>query len=434
MVNIKNFLYVSNAYGLLYCLHQYRSWIRYIFFRYRSKKHSPRTDFDDYRIEFAKQYTITNKNENYADTSKPLNLIDTRLKQIKFNYFNSALGFSLIEVLIALSIASIIGIALFSSLDQMTRISNKVDTIIEDDDRMALLHNQLKKDLSGAFVPTQAVEQPIDKDKKNKKPLEKVFYSSNSEKNTLNTLTFITTNPLTSYGSSKPRIARVVYKMVPQKENGQQPSYTLLRQQGPDLEYDTYKQDNKKNRSYAVAEQIKNLTIEYTTTKKSVQKNDSKNPPELETVKEWDSDKNAPKEKAQEETKKKENAATQKNQQSPQNPEKKEKEERIWLPLYATITITLWDARKKHEYTTQLIVPIVGSSFTEPVQEAQKPAQKKQGEQKKDPTPEKGTPPPAKAATPTQGVKVVVAQTPKSKNVFEIIFDKSGPAPAGVKV
>lgn len=280
-------------------------------------------------------------------------------------------GFSLIEVLIALAIASIIGVALFTTLTQMNSLTQNADTIMYEDGRITLLHNQLKKDLSGAFVPTQAVEQPLDKEKKNKKPLQKIFYGTNQEKGMLNTLTFITTNPLASYGSSKPRVARIMYRLIAEKESGNPPTYTLYRQQGNDLEYDSYKQDNKKNRSYMLAEDIKSVTIDYATYKKQEKKTGA--PEVVEIVKEWDSDKLDVKDKEETPAKKEEKAPNDKSQSA----EKKEKKERTWLPLYAKITITLWDQHKKHEQTTQLIVPIAGSSFTEPIQEPAKPSEKK---------------------------------------------------------
>ena len=60
-------------------------------------------------------------------------------------------------------------------------------------------------------------------EKKPKKPLEKVFYSVNKEGN-LNQLSFLTTNPLQVYwsskaGSAKPRIARVLYTLKEEKRH-----------------------------------------------------------------------------------------------------------------------------------------------------------------------------------------------------------------------
>lgn len=347
-------------------------------------------------------------------------------------------GFSLIEVLIALAIASIIGVALFTSITQMSRMSGRLDVIMHDDDRMAVIQHQLKKDLSGAFVPTQAVEQPADKDKKNKKPLQKVFYSSLQEKN-LNILTFITTNPLMSYGNARPRVARVVYKLVAEKEKGTAPFYTLYRQQGNDLDFEAYKQENAKNRAYPVAEHIKSLSVEFSTPKKSPEKSASepndqatakksgapakKENVEWEIVKEWDSDKFDTPEKK--EVPKKDTKSDTKNgdQQQQQKSQEKEKKERKWLPAFAKISITLWDENKKHEYSSQLIVPIVGASFTQTIQEPVKESsKKKEAQQKKEAAQPAQTAPEKKS-----GQKVAVAIVPQSakpKSVFDTMFGK----------
>ncbi|CAN5167534.1 hypothetical protein BH09DEP1_BH09DEP1_1970 [soil metagenome] len=238
------------------------------------------------------------------------------------------LGFSLIELLVAKMIASILGVMLFAAFYQINRFVPVIDnktTIIE---KAALVNAQLEKDFAGIIVPNEfyvrqpkekqpqekkqndadakkdaeqkkkKAEQESDGDEKKKKPFEKIFYSVNKS-GMLDQLSFITTSSLQVYwgsksGSAKPRMVRVLYKLKeePGTKEGKK-SYSLIRKETPKLEFE----DIEKAQEYVLATHIKSLTMDYTAVliepeKKATPQAQNQKPapkPELETkqLKEW---------------------------------------------------------------------------------------------------------------------------------------------------
>lgn len=204
-------------------------------------------------------------------------------------------GFMLIELIVATLIASLISVALLTALSQGNRSQLLIDNTIDVFERISIVANQLEKDLVGAFVPTQAEKdgdkdtEPADTtsgnekkgdekkaspakkdeqsskdtDKKDKehKPIEKIFYSTNKE-GMLDTLTFVTNNPLTVFvskdvGVVKPKAVRVQYTLKP--EPGKKDSYALFRQESNQLDLAEY----KNVRPYEVIGGVKKCTVKF---------------------------------------------------------------------------------------------------------------------------------------------------------------------------
>lgn len=301
-------------------------------------------------------------------------------------------GFTLIELLIATFIASILGALLFSALYQVNRFVPVVDNTTAIYEKASLINAQLERDFSGTTAPNefyyrqpepekkkkQETEKKQDEEKKKteeakkkeageaeseeksekkpKKPLEKIFYSTNKEGN-LEQVSFITTNPMQVYwtaktGSAKPRIARVQY--VLKEEKGTPKSYSLIRKESGNLEFEPI----TKAQEQVLAEGIKSLTVEYTY---YVPESPEK-----------------PKESKQEEAAKKESAAKAK------EPKKRETKKTVeWIPQERTLRepqgergreepsqlpltpqivelkISLWDAQKKRStpFTFKIRIP-----------------------------------------------------------------------------
>ncbi len=225
-------------------------------------------------------------------------------------------GFILIELLIATLIASMIGIILMSALYQSNRFQQTIDNAIDLYSRAMLVHNQIEHDVMGAFVPIEAEQQKEGKKaiakskesegKKNKekeeekierkkiKPIKQIFYSANRD-GRLETLTFITNNPMAVYwgkrtGKAKPKVARVVYSIKPDMEHKN--SFILYRQEGSNLDIASYKATNPKSpRSYEVIDGIKNIEVEYIAIiEKEPKKKNEKKEREFRTIKEWRSE------------------------------------------------------------------------------------------------------------------------------------------------
>ncbi|MFC1843131.1 type II secretion system protein J [Candidatus Dependentiae bacterium] len=206
-------------------------------------------------------------------------------------------GYILLELLIASAISAFVLGALFTSFNQANMALQTMDTISSIDMRILLLNNQLEKDISGAFVPFERKKQPLDttskktstKDDKGKQksstdkaksdkpkekfkdvPLKKGFLSKNKGEN-IELLTFITTNPIKAFANqkegikAKPRIARVKYTLVPEKERArgkQKRSFKLLRQEDFSIGFADF--EKKKPRSYVLIKNIKKMSVLYT--------------------------------------------------------------------------------------------------------------------------------------------------------------------------
>ena len=107
------------------------------------------------------------------------------------------------------------------------------------------------------------------KEEKLKPKIDKIFFSENKGAN-LQTLTFISNNPLPVYWSKKagkpqPKMVRIVYRLQP--DPARRDSYRLMRQEGDDLSYAAYDPkiplEKQKYRPYEVIDGIKNLSVLY---------------------------------------------------------------------------------------------------------------------------------------------------------------------------
>lgn len=289
-------------------------------------------------------------------------------------------GFSLIELLVATLIASILMTLLFAAFYQINRFVPVVDSRTEIMEKAALVNAQLEKDFAGIIVPNEFYDrQPKQKetlrqaqgdqdkeakqkddaakkkaeadkdnqpkaDEKKKRPLEKIFYSVNKN-GMLDKLSFLTTSSLQVYwgpksGSAKPRIVRVLYALKENKvtKDGKK-SYSLIRKESPKLEFD----EIEKSTEYVLADNVKSLTMDYTAVliepEKKPSANQAQKPapapakPEIEIkqLAEW-KEKNQESETAQGEKK-----------------DKNEKQMPL-VPQVISMDISFWDAAKKRSF------------------------------------------------------------------------------------
>jgi len=297
-------------------------------------------------------------------------------------------GFTLLELLIATLLASIVAGILFAALYQVNRFVPLIDSMTGVAERAALLNAQLERDLSGATVPLefytrqpkkeepkqpgQAEKKEQDEQKQNaqkkekeaksasaqqeepKKPLEKVFYGVNKD-GMLHQLSFITTNPLQVYwseksGSARPRMARVLYTLKPEpatKKNAKK-SYVLVRQESANLEFDAIA-SGQSAKEMVVIDSIKSCTVEYTSILVEEPQSDEQEEEEKETGKK----------------EQKEQQATGKKRSVKKNldwlDKKEESEEKQKLPLMPSMvefTIALWDAKKVRSHTYPIKIKI----------------------------------------------------------------------------
>jgi hypothetical protein len=230
----------------------------------------------------------------------------------------------LIELIVATLIASMIGALLLTALSQGTRFQRSVDMLVDMSLRVGIATNQLEKDFMGAFIPMQArlkeekdedadesadnkkedqgaqkksaepkKETPKTENKQDKinkpaeKPLEKIFYATTKSGN-LDTLTFITNNPLTVFvgkdvGIVKPKIVRAQYTLKPENENDKKSdTFVLMRQESNELDLSKY----TNVRAYELIGGIKDFSITYTARIKKENEKTKKDSVQADTHKE----------------------------------------------------------------------------------------------------------------------------------------------------
>ena len=290
-------------------------------------------------------------------------------------------GFILIELLISLVITSLMGVALFNGFAQTNQFTQVVDSFINISSKAAIVHQQLDHDITGICIPFSAVEEEKEakepekpeqepkkeaearkEDKrKERKPLTHVFFSKNKGE-LLDTLTFITNNPLQVYwsekaGEAKPRIARVVYRL--EKEDGQKDTYRLLRQESNQLAYEAFgKEAAKPVRALELIDGIKNFSINFSVATERKEEGEEKGKRinvEYKVLKEWD------------------------REQIKKDEQKKMKP----LPDLLIIALTLWDDKKERDVSFEFKIPILVTEYPEKKQKKKTEQQPKSLQQQR---------------------------------------------------
>jgi prepilin-type N-terminal cleavage/methylation domain-containing protein len=204
-------------------------------------------------------------------------------------------GFSLIEFIIAMAIASGLALLLFNSLNQSTQTLKMVESIATVDINVVSFYDRFERDISGAFIPVigdpdladRTFMQRLEKQQKdalakqnaqaqgaggqakapqvNIKPekpvslrdiqLKKPFVYEEEGQN-LKTFSFITCNPFAVYGPAKPRMARVSYTL--KHDPIDKDNYALWRRQSDKLAFES----DKESREYVIMRHIKSLRLE----------------------------------------------------------------------------------------------------------------------------------------------------------------------------
>lgn len=200
-------------------------------------------------------------------------------------------GFTLLEVLIATAIASVLSVSLFVALRQTMGFQRATDTIVDAYSKAAILQNQMERDFMGFFVPIQAYDLASTATpasgaapKKKIEQIDRIFFAPLS-KEQFQLLSFITTNAMQVYwgktvGEPKPLVARVVYRLVLNKPENKadEPSYTLQRQESYyHLDFVAFEgpPEKRKIRAYDIVSDIKEMKVTYIA---RVYKNEDKGP------------------------------------------------------------------------------------------------------------------------------------------------------------
>lgn len=175
------------------------------------------------------------------------------------------LGFTLIELLITVLVSSIIGTALFTAYSVITRSLTTVDVLIARDTRIGIINYALEHDLYGTCMVSLDTTVTTTTQKKDTQTAQKEeqpkIFASKQDKDGLQSLSFISNNPLPTYhpAGPGPALVQITYNVVP--DPYQSGSLSLVRQEVALSASKDAKQPQPKK--YTVATGIQNIKLDY---------------------------------------------------------------------------------------------------------------------------------------------------------------------------
>ncbi|MGC2310899.1 MAG: prepilin-type N-terminal cleavage/methylation domain-containing protein [Candidatus Babeliaceae bacterium] len=180
-------------------------------------------------------------------------------------------GFSLIEIVVALALASLLTIVLYTSFEQTKRTTKRMESLEEVSALTMRLYYQLEKDLGGVFVPpsflvqdkkvTTTSGQPVPEKQEQEKESEKLpevfrVQIKGEEKE----FTFITTNPLLTYQEIKPRLVRVMYRIIPSKTR--EGTFAFTRRESTEIDLKKFLERGDEN-VFTIMDEITKITFRF---------------------------------------------------------------------------------------------------------------------------------------------------------------------------
>lgn len=249
---------------------------------------------------------------------------------------NNRPSFTILELLIAMSLASFVMMGLMQGYQTLVRYIERSREMMITNRRVCLLFNQIERDLMTAFIPEPHEEiipdseQAKHRDKLAKKKEEEGKILSDKEKKKkeqekleekskfflgekdegeftklnkkryerFKSLTFVTTNALQVYGEKRRRFVRVRYELVrdKKKSKGENVYFDLIRKETLDLKnvkmkIDQWAKESEQIpiRQHVVAEGLKGLYLEYITIKKEEEKTlEARRKKEIEEARSFD--------------------------------------------------------------------------------------------------------------------------------------------------
>jgi len=303
-------------------------------------------------------------------------------------------SFTIIELLIAMSIGSFIVLGMTRGYQNVQKIVAKTRTLFQFDKSISLTFNQIERDINTAFIPFLAKEESSSlskkkkgegKESKKKKPESKtntIFFIgsiyedrgrkiNNQKYELFNSISLVNTNPLQVWGQKRSRLVRVGYELVKNKNKSQdeKDSYDLFRKETRDLKNETFKAKEDIPQKQASLFEIKTELI-VTNIKEMFIKYTMRTQPEKEGTKEkiislfeWG--------KSREEN-------------------KQIKETENSVPEKVMVRISLWDETLKTDKTFECIIPVLTYPTIKPAQpknahakEKPKPGREKPTKQEK---------------------------------------------------
>ena len=322
-------------------------------------------------------------------------------------------GFTLLEVLISLSISIVIILGMLQIYQNATSYFGKANEFISLSQKVYILFGQLENDLSTAFISefhekikdkkdeSAVAPNELWRDKQEKSNQEyKYFvgqiYDGESQRikgktwELFKSLNFITTNPLQIYSKKYPRLVRVKYELIKNKEKSVKEKivYSLYRKEITDLQNVEFKESEefvvkeKKEliRKYLVADNIKEFFVEYIFPKE-IEK-DSKKEKEYIRSFIWPSKETIAKMKDEQARQKKEQDTKATEQKKDQKPAEKDKGFLEQVPAKIEIYISFWDVNLERSNSFNCLIPVYSYPTLKEIKDKKTEEEKKKvGEQ-----------------------------------------------------
>lgn len=186
-------------------------------------------------------------------------------------------GFSVIELVVSMMLASILMTASLTIYNQITKSMSKMQTMITTDTSIMIFKHRLSAELQGLCPlwysqrQQKELEKKTDAKKKSqnaedaepetpKTALDHPYLFAKIDENSL-VLTFVTTNSLSNYPYSLYRCARVVYKLTQDPKNAQ--LFQLQRKEESPYTPNINLEQLAQGTFYPIVNHVKQCSIEY---------------------------------------------------------------------------------------------------------------------------------------------------------------------------
>jgi prepilin-type N-terminal cleavage/methylation domain-containing protein len=282
-------------------------------------------------------------------------------------------GFTLLEMILAMSLSSVIVVGLVQLYRSVMNSFSASQDVMSIDRKVSLLFNQMERDFSSAYIPFLEMEKKSDKEKaaaeKKAKEQRATFFVGTVREQfepiskvhgkraeLLAYVSFICTNPLQIVDEKRQRLVRVVYELVVDRAKSiqDQTSYQLVRRETTDLANvrawvsDFELPVHKHNiRTYVVADNIKGFFVEYSMPRES--KDEKKEEKSVLALFKWGD---------REDTK-------------------------ALVPQKVSVWLDIWDDNKKRSFRFHAVFPIFSYPTYDPRKGKQQQPQKSGADQQK---------------------------------------------------
>jgi hypothetical protein len=270
-----------------------------------------------------------------------------------------------------------LSVGMMNSLSMVFKTNELVDSLMDTSANALRLQQQFERDLSGVTIPTSLVATATDTKKASaldnqsgqisvasgvkKESMEQqkdknIFLATRKDTNT-DFITFITTNPLTSFwsdraGQAKSRVARVIYRLEPDKENV--PLFRLMRQEGMDFDVKKYESGVKNPvRQLEVVRGIKTFSMSFLVEEKPEKKEGS------EALKTGQNTKTPSFNKEEAHQKKTITYKSLDEWRGETAQDSTERKKMPKIPRFVQLKVTLMDGKKKREESFEYLFPII---------------------------------------------------------------------------